>query len=95
MVKKIINRLDIRYVSNANEGVAAGEQHIFEVISKSEGTLSTYSFCGRTAHEIGDETTTPQKIRDPKLPVCLACSNGWKADPRSPWARFAAGVPIR
>ena len=93
MVQKIINDLDVRYVANMNEGVAAGEQHIFEV--NREGVLVTYSFCSRTIHEIGDVTTTPQKIRDSKLPVCKTCSENWKADPRSPWARFATGTPIR
>ena len=39
MVQKIINDLDVRYVANMNEGVAAGEQHIFEV--NRDGVLVT------------------------------------------------------
>lgn len=101
MVQKIINDLDVRYVAKAEhqavpykdattehiELVGTNEQHIFE--ADKEGAIAVYSFCGLTVHEIGDVTTTPQKIRDSKLPVCKECSDRWKADPRS------HGVAIR
>jgi hypothetical protein len=93
MVQKLINSLDIRYVANTNEAVPTGQQHIFEVTSK-EGTLAIYSYCGVTKHEIGDKAVE-LKIRRSELPMCSVCAQKWKEDPRSPWAAWQKGVPIR
>lgn len=72
-----------------------GEQHIFEVTTDPDGggeSLVARSFCGRERTAIAQETGV-YKIRQPG-PVCQACQEEWKKDPRSPWAAWASGTPV-